>query len=215
MKETSIYFLRHGVTDWNLEGRWQGQTDVPLNGDGIAQAEAVAERLAAIGFDRIYSSDLDRALTTARSVESRQVGAELVVTESWRERFAGVFEGLTSAEISVKYPDAYAEMMAGRMEPPEGESFAEFSRRIDRELGRITREHEGETILVVSHGGAIRGMGHVTLGVPQEKVWSLQVGNTALSHMVSTRRGWRMEFWNDFTHLDSPGLSSNQNCLTL
>lgn len=215
MKETHIFFLRHGVTDWNNIGRWQGQTDIPLNATGLAQAESVADRLASAHFDQIYSSDLERALVTAQAVAARHKGVEVKVTKAWRERHAGTFEGLTSDEISVKYPDAYAEMVKGFMEPPEGETFQVFTERLKQDLDRIISEHAGQRILVVSHGGAIRGMAHVTLGVPQEKVWGLQAGNTALSLIGWTSRGWRLDFWNDTTHLQSAGLESDQTCLTL
>lgn len=215
MKETRVFFLRHGVTDWNNEGRWQGQTDISLNTTGLEQAEAAAERLKGLKFDHIYASDLSRAFATAEAVAQAQGNANLHSAPAWRERHAGDFEGMTSPDIAERFPDAYAQMMKGILEPPNGESFVDFTQRISKELDRITTEHEGEDILVVSHGGTIRGMCNVTLGAAQDQVWKFQVGNTSLSLMIHGDRGWKLEFWNDLRHLNADNLSSRQECLTL
>lgn len=198
---TRIYFLRHGVTDWNEAGRWQGQTDIPLSAAGVAQAEAVAERLASFKFSAIYSSDLSRALDTAKAVAKRHNDQSIITTEGWRERNAGVFEGMTSSEIKKDHPDAYDQMMAGFLEPPEGESFPEYTKRVEIELNKLIETHSSETILVASHGGTIRAVASVLLEVPQTKTWACQVGNTSLSLFEYTDRGWQMEFWNDTQHL--------------
>lgn len=199
---TQLYFVRHGVTVWNEEGRWQGQTDIELNSTGIAQAEAAAERLAQIPFSAMYSSDLSRALDTAKTIAQRQEGT-VVATKSWRERNAGVFEGMTSDQIKIDYPEAYDEMMDGFLEPPEGESFTEFTSRVEVELQRLIEKHPDDTVLVVSHGGTIRAVASVILGVPQNKTWACQVGNTGISLFEYNQRGWQMEYWNDTQHIES------------
>lgn len=199
---TRIYFVRHGVTVWNEAQRWQGQTDIELNPTGKAQAKAVAERLSEVSFSAIYSSDLSRALNTANAIAERQQ-TPVISTQGWRERNAGVFEGLTSDQIKIDYPDAYDEMMAGFLEPPGGESFAEFTTRVEIELNKLLKVHPNETVLVVSHGGTIRAVASVILGVPQNKTWACQVGNTGISVFDYTNRGWQMEYWNDTQHIES------------
>lgn len=215
MSDTNITFLRHGVTDWNLEARWQGQTDIPLNGQGEQQALAVAERLAAVPFDVILSSDLSRAAETARAVLRMKGSSDITFDACWRERHAGVFEGLISPEIEQDYPEEYAAIMRGKLEPPEGESFTDFTARIRTGLEGILAEHAGKSVLVVSHGGTIRGVAHITLGVPQERTWSYSVGNTALSQFTHTERGWKLVNWNDTNHLTTRNTPEKQASLTI
>lgn len=95
---TRLIVVRHGETRANVEGRWQGHRDWPLTEVGVAQAEAVAQRLEGCGFSSLYSSDLGRALHTARIIANRS-GHAIVADERLRERHLGVFQGLTRAEM--------------------------------------------------------------------------------------------------------------------
>jgi probable phosphoglycerate mutase len=103
----TLYLARHGETDWNLEGRWQGQTDIGLNGSGRAQAAALAERLAGHGIAHVSASDLSRARQTAEIVARRLGVATVAVDHALRERGFGVFEGLTREECAQRFPDSW------------------------------------------------------------------------------------------------------------
>jgi probable phosphoglycerate mutase len=146
---TRIILARHGETDWNLERRWQGHSDRPLNETGRAQAEALAEQLAGEPIAAIYSSDLMRAHETARIVASR-LGRDVVAVPGLRERRFGSWEGLRDAEVEARFPGAHG--------PPDGETRDEMLRRVLQSLEAIAATHAGETVLVVAHGGPIRAV---------------------------------------------------------
>jgi 2,3-bisphosphoglycerate-dependent phosphoglycerate mutase len=101
---TSILLARHGETDWNVERRWQGHSDTPLNDTGRAQARALAEELKSEPIDVVYSSDLMRAHETARLVAEPR-GLDVTAVRGLRERSFGSVEGMTSNEIFAQDPD--------------------------------------------------------------------------------------------------------------
>ncbi|MEX2645394.1 MAG: histidine phosphatase family protein [Gaiellaceae bacterium] len=144
---TRIILARHGETDWNLERRWQGHSDRPLNETGRAQAEELAEQLAGEPIAAVYSSDLVRAHETARIVAAR-LGLDVVAVPGLRERRFGSWEGLRDVEVEHRFPDAHG--------PPDGETREEMLRRVLESLEAIAAAHAGETVLVVCHGGPIR-----------------------------------------------------------
>jgi broad specificity phosphatase PhoE len=145
---TTILLARHGETDWNREGRWQGWADPPLNETGREQARRLAEQLRSTPFDAVYSSDLRRAHETALIVaEPHRV--PVVADPGLREIDVGSWSGLTRAEIDERFPNS---------ERPDGETRAEHLARVLHAVERIARAHAGERILVVSHGGTMRAL---------------------------------------------------------
>jgi broad specificity phosphatase PhoE len=144
---TRIILARHGETDWNLERRWQGHSDRPLNETGLAQAEELATELAGEPIAAVYSSDLVRAHETARIVAAR-LGLDVVAVPGLRERQFGSWEGLRDVEVEHRFPGAHG--------PPDGETREEMLRRVLESLEAIAAAHDGETVLVVCHGGPIR-----------------------------------------------------------
>ena len=135
----TLFLVRHGETDWNAAGRWQGQTDIPLNPRGREQAREVAGRLRGEGLGAIASSDLLRARTTAEIVAA-ELG--LVVNHldpGLRERRFGCFEGLTREEVAVRFPEAWTRYLADPgPAPPGGESR-------DALLGRLLPAVDGRS----------------------------------------------------------------------
>lgn len=108
---TRICIIRHGETDWNVEKRIQGHTDIPLNDTGRAQALAMAFNVAHQRFHAIYSSDLLRAMETAAALAQREDHAVKALPQL-RERHYGIFLGLTAAEAAVRHPLAHAHYLA-------------------------------------------------------------------------------------------------------
>jgi probable phosphoglycerate mutase len=102
-----LVLWRHGQTAWNVEGRFQGQTDIPLDETGVAQAERAARLLAALRPNRIIASDLSRAMATAAPL-SRLTGLTVTSDKDLRERHGGAWEGLTNVQIRTQFPDEYA-----------------------------------------------------------------------------------------------------------
>ena len=153
---TRILLARHGETDWNRVGRWQGQADPPLNDAGRGQAAELAERLAGDGIGAIYSSDLVRASQTARVVADR-LGLAVVEDQGLREIDVGSWSGLTRAEVEQRFPEGYARWLGGEL-GHDGETREELTERVVGAVERIAAGHPSETILVVTHGGAIRAI---------------------------------------------------------
>jgi 2,3-bisphosphoglycerate-dependent phosphoglycerate mutase len=153
---TTILLARHGETDWNRDGRFQGWADPPLNDTGCAQARALAQQLADDPFHAVYSSDLRRAHETARIVAEPH-GVPVVVDRDLREIDVGSWSGLTRAEIEKRFPGA---------EHHDGETREQHLARVLSAVERIACAHAGERILVVSHGGSLRTLRRHALGDP-------------------------------------------------
>lgn len=148
---TTFLLVRHGQTDWNLERRVQGHADRPLNETGRAQAHALADELDGTTIDAVYSSDLARALETAR-ILGRRLGLPVAVTPDLREKHFGTWEGLTDQEVLSRFPHA--------REGPwgDGETTDEMTERVVAGLRRIAAAHPGGQVLVVAHGGPLRAL---------------------------------------------------------
>jgi phosphoserine phosphatase len=161
---TTILIARHGQSDWNQEKRWQGHADRPLSERGREQAQALANRLAHIELDAVYSSDLQRARDTAALVAESQ-GLELRQLPELREVDVGSWSGLTRAEAEERFPEGFARWRVGYPGWRDGETYEAMTDRVLRAVDRIAAEHEGGRVLVVSHGGPIRAVHAAALGL--------------------------------------------------
>lgn len=157
---TTILLARHGETDWNREGRWQGWADPPLNDTGRAQARELAEQLRGTPFDAVYSSDLQRARETAE-ILAEPHGVPVIVDRDLREIDIGSWSGLTRAEIAERFPDGVR---------PDGETHEQQAARVRGAVTRIARDHPGERVLIVGHGGTIRSIHDVISEIPYHPV---------------------------------------------
>lgn len=153
---TKIIFWRHGQTDYNLQGRVQGQVDIPLNETGIAQAEAAAKELVKVNPERIICSDLRRAQATAQALAdicSQEIAP--LPDERLRERAFGDFEGLSAKELKARFAPRYEEWRATGECPVAGvESRAEVGSRVAKCVLEYFEQVEG-ALVVVSHGSAL------------------------------------------------------------
>ena len=146
-----LVLWRHGQTPWNVQGRFQGQTDIQLDEVGVEQAERAARLLAALHPDAIVASDLSRALATAAPL-ARLTGLTVTTDKDLRERHGGVWEGLTDVEIRTRYPVEHSNWA-----PPEGESSGTVADRAGSAMERIADSLQpGSLAVVVSHGAALR-----------------------------------------------------------
>ena len=151
---TTLILVRHGETDWNAEHRWQGHSDTELNDAGREQARRLAEELPPV--DAVYSSDLVRARQTAEIV-GETTGLEVRFDERLRERGFGSWEGLTMEEIESSFPDDQRRWLAGTGPGArDAEPFGAFAARVGSFVDEVAQRHDGEQVLVVSHGGTIR-----------------------------------------------------------
>jgi glucosyl-3-phosphoglycerate phosphatase len=179
---------RHGQTIWNAERRFQGQTDIPLDGTGEAQAASAASRLATLAPDAIFSSDLSRAAGTAAPL-ARLTGLPVTLDKDLRERSGGSWEGLTDKEIGERFPRERVSW-----NPPDGESTIAVADRVGGALVRIaaTLADDGLAV-VVSHGAALRlGMGRL-LGLSEESSSILgPLSNCSWSVLGLRNNHWRL-----------------------
>jgi broad specificity phosphatase PhoE len=165
---TRILLARHGETDWNRIGRWQGHADPPLNEAGRSQAAELAERLAGDGIAAVYSSDLQRASETARVVAAR-LGLDVVEDPGLREIDVGSWSGLTRAEVEQRFPEGYARWLGGEI-GHDGETREQLTARVVDAVERIAATHPDGTVLVVTHGGSIRALRRHAAGDPGDPI---------------------------------------------
>jgi broad specificity phosphatase PhoE len=152
---TTILLARHGETDWNREGRFQGHANPPLNATGHAQAAKLAAELEGVELAAVYSSPLRRALETAQLVAAEH-GLEPVAVDALREVDVGSWQGLTRPEIETRYPEQLARWLDYDQGWEDGESYEEMGRRAVAALLELAAAHAGERVLAVTHGGPIR-----------------------------------------------------------
>jgi broad specificity phosphatase PhoE len=153
---TTIILARHGETDWNAEGRWQGHSDPPLNERGREQARELAAALD--GVEVVYASDLARARETAEILGAR-LGLEVQLDPRLRERSFGAWEGKTWDELEERSASELQRWRAGDTHgPDDAEPYEDFSRRVESFLEDVLDRHPTEHVLVVGHGGSIRAI---------------------------------------------------------
>ena len=151
---TTLLLVRHGETDWNRDGRWQGHSDTHLNEIGREQAHRVAAELD--GVDVVYASDLARARETAEIIGA-ELGLPVRFDARLRERSFGAWEGLTAAEIEAGFREEHLRWVAGEgAGADDAEPFDAFGARVRSFLADVLDAHPEGTVLVVAHGGSIR-----------------------------------------------------------
>lgn len=171
---SELWILRHGQTDWNLLGRWQGQArHAPgLNDTGRAQALAARKALADVPLAAVYSSDLLRCVQTAEIVVEDR-GLEIYPEPRLREINLGAWEGMFSDEIEARYPQEMAER---EREPfvtraPDGESPSDVVDRVMAAVAEIVTKHPAEPVLVVGHGVSLAVILCRARGIPFHEIY--------------------------------------------
>lgn len=184
-------WIRHGITDWNVENRAQGQTDVPLNATGRTQAEALAHRLRHEDWDLIFTSDLSRAKETAEII-AKAVGLPVLFDQRLQEMNCGKIEGTTEEERIEKWGENWRELDLGIEDDTSiterGWSFTED----------IRGKYPGKRLLVVSHGALIGlTLKRLIPGVDTEE----HLHNTSMTKLTYTGKRWECELYNCVEHL--------------
>jgi len=200
---TQLLFIRHGQTDWNLELRFQGQTDVPLNAAGQAQAQRLAARLATDPHERLFCSDLLRARQTAAplAVAWQQ---STVALAGLREQHFGVLEGLTAEAIEARHPELWRRWLEADadFEPPGGESQRRFHARVLQAVRELAALAGGGRLAVVTHGGVLDMLWRSAHGLPLAGHRACEIPNTGLNRLRWTGGSLVVDSWADATHLD-------------
>ena len=184
MTKTVVGILRHGQTDWNIDFRLQGVTDIPLNETGLAQARDAAAVIRPSDWDLILTSPLSRARETARIISEYHAFGEPIIEQLLLERSFGEAEGLGHEEWKAKYSDTNA--------VPGGESLTALEDRAKRLLHTLATEHGGKRLLAVSHGALIRKLLRIVSGgeLPRD---GERLGNASMSIFVHDGSVWSIE----------------------
>ncbi len=199
---TDVILIRHGETDWNLQGRFQGQIDVPLNALGLRQAACMAERLAQERIDVFYCSDLLRTRQTAEPAALR-LALPAAPDAGLREQHFGILEGLSFDEVRARHPQQFAEWQ--RHDPdyalPGGESVRSFHARVVGAVRSLAEIHAGQTLAVVTHGGVLDMLFRTVHGLPLHGPRDCPIPNAGLNRL--RLQGDRIEIlsWADDAHL--------------
>lgn len=183
---TRLVLIRHGETDWNREGRYTGQSDIPINDVGLAQARRLAENLRKESLDGLYSSDLARASMTARVV-SEATGVEVQQDRRLREIDQGDWEGLPFSEIRHRYHGLLEQRKKDPLSvaPPGGETVGELRARVLDALEDVLRAYPLGIVAIVSHGLPLAIIKTHFQGLPIEAIWD-HIPENAAPFMIDT-----------------------------
>jgi broad specificity phosphatase PhoE len=188
-----LVLLRHGRTAWNAERRYQGQEDPPLDEVGQAQALEAAALVAAMHPDLVVSSDLRRADQTARKIVAL-TGQQLLHDPRLRERHLGHWQGLTRDEVQARYPEEFADWLAGRdVTRRGGESRQEVATRAVKALDELSG---AELTVLVSHGATSMCLSAALLGLPQTPSILGPLANCHWTELRDSGDGWTLRAHN-------------------
>ena len=196
----NLIIWRHGETDHNASGIWQGQLDTPLSDKGREQALRAAAVLAAYDPSMIVSSDLQRAADTAGSLASR-VGLQVLHDQRLREIHAGLWQGMTAGDVAEQFPVEQAALQAGEdiQRGVHGESMGQVAQRtraaVDDVLANLA---PGDTAVIATHGVAGRTVVAGLVGLDQHTAWQTFAGlhNCHWAQVHEYARAWRIVTWN-------------------
>lgn len=166
-RPAEFWLVRHGQTDWNIQRRYQGHTDIPLNSRGREQARELAAELNGSQIAAVYSSDLSRALETA-AILTQHNGVAIIPDRRLREISMGEWEGRTLFEVNQELPDGAAGLayIEAHSRAPGGESLAEVAERVRAFAEEIAPRHAGQIVLVVMHGLSLAALRCLAVGLP-------------------------------------------------
>lgn len=194
-----LLLWRHGRTEWNSLGRFQGQQDTALDEVGIAQAQQAAPYLAIERPSAIYTSDLERAVITGQFL-AQLAGLAVHPDKRLRETGLGGWEGLDRAGVAERFPEEFAAWTSGaRSNPGNGEVALDVARRARELIGEIAVREHG-TVVLVAHGGSLKALTASLIGMPED-TWSLlaPLRNCHWTELRLTESGaWRLHAHNIF-----------------
>ena len=198
-----IYLVRHGETQWNSEGRFQGQIDIPLNDIGISQALATARASLRLGLTALYSSPLKRTIQVAQHISSI-TGIPINLDPGLMELNLGSLEGITGNDMRRNWPEVWNQW---RLDPslvsmPKGESLINLSDRSWKSFENIQQTHTDDAqIAIVSHNFAIRCICAKILKMPLSNFHSMTLSLSSITTVELFRNSWRILRYNSVSHL--------------
>lgn len=201
-----LALVRHGETAWNAQARYQGRADLPLSDAGQRQAVMLARRLAREDIHAVYASDLQRAWEMAVTIAAPH-GLPVRAEPRLLEMDFGDWEGLTYDEVQERYPQALAAWEADplNMAPPGGETLAHVVARVQSLLDDVVRIHPDHTVVLVAHGGPLRVLLCIVMGLDPRAHWQFRLDVASLSELYLYDEGAVLTGLNDTHHLEVEG----------
>ena len=178
----TLYVTRHGETDYNVQKRYAGSTDIPLNANGLRQAEKLAQDLASVKLDVIISSPLLRAKQTAETVR-RIWDVPLVVIDEFTEINMGVYEGLTREEAQAQYPNIWTRLGFRPSDdaPTDGETHMQVDARVSAGIAKIKDKYDKNKVLLVCHAFTARVINRQLSRLSFEDMHTFVLGNCEIA----------------------------------
>jgi alpha-ribazole phosphatase len=202
-----LLLVRHGETDWTLQGRFLGHTDLPLNDRGQRQVAAIARALSTEPVHAIFTSDLSRAMTTAQAIAgfpgSMHNSVQVIPDSRLREVKFGEWDGLTYAEILRRDPDSVTAWQGDFLKtaPPGGESLEQLGGRLKPFLDEVAGAYPDKTFVVAAHAGSLQCMLCLALGVSLKMYWQFHLAPASISRISLYPEGAIVNMLNDTCHL--------------
>lgn len=200
---TKLILIRHGQTVWNKLGKYQGQADIELSQEGLAQAKKLAKYFPFENVKAVYASSLKRAMDTGKAVAER-FGLSVVPCDELKEIYFGDWEGLTYEEINSIWSDVHEGLFIRPdvTQCPHGESFCDVQKRAVAKLQELVKKHQGETFVIAAHGGVNRTILCYALGLSLRYMWNIRQDNTAVNVISFYDDGkCTVDLMNDICHL--------------
>jgi len=198
---TKIILIRHGETDYNLNRKYCGFSDPPLNDTGVLQAEKLAKKIRHLKIDKIYSSDLKRAHQTAGIIFPDK---NVELTDNFREMNFGIFEGLNYKEITAKTPNLYQDWINDPIKTtiPEGENLISMNTRVKEKLNGIIANNDKKTIVIITHAGPLRVILCEALNKNLSMFWQIDQDNAAVNIIdYASNASVKVISMNEISHL--------------
>jgi len=178
-----LYVVRHGQTDYNVQRRYAGSTDISLNDTGLQQAYETARMLKSAPLQVVACSPLKRARQTADCILKSHPDAQFMIIEEFAERNVGVYEGLTGEEIQQRYPELWQRQSVKQLDdaPYGGETIREFDARVERGMVKLKEKYNDKTVLIVCHGFVSRSINRIAHGTALEEMDSFLLDNCQIA----------------------------------
>ena len=203
-----VMLVRHGETDWNREEIFRGRMDVGLNGNGREQARALAEATRIFQIDAVYSSPLSRSLETARII-AQPHDLSVEIADGFVDFHYGDWQGLRHQEVKEKFPNLYLRWHESPhlAQLPGGESLDDARQRSLTNLKEIAAEHEGQTVVIVSHRVVNKVLLCAIIGLDNSHFWRVRQDNCCLNIFECSEDEYTICLLNDVCHLRHAAVS--------
>jgi len=201
--KTELIMIRHGVTAWNKERRFQGQIDIPLDDEGLRQAQLLGQSMAGAALAAVYASDLTRARQTAEPLASA-IGLPVVAEPGLRERHYGAFEGRTWDELQREHAADFARWRAREPDfslPGGGETLLALHDRVEATMRALAARHPGSSVVAVTHGGVLDCAYRIATGLGMREPRQHDLLNASINRIIFDGERFSLVGWADVAHL--------------